>query len=88
MPNGGKPTKKQHYVPQVYLRGFSNDGNSIYSSYLGGNPEFNKSVPISSLCVENYLYEFRSKENDLVLTNHIEKILSKYENVFLQFRKK
>lgn len=44
-------TKKQHYIPQVFLRGFSEDKKYIWS-YLIDSMEKGKYVPIESLCRE------------------------------------
>lgn len=59
MPNIQKSTIKQHYVPQVYLRGFSQDKKRIYRYDLTN--ESQKLVPISSVCHKKYLYEFKGE---------------------------
>lgn len=79
------PTKKQHYVPQVYLRGFSSDKSKINAYWIDNNID-ERYIPIDSICRENYLYELRNDSNDLIATNHIEKCLSALEGMFSEYR--
>ena len=79
------PTKKQHYVPQVYLRGFSSDESKINAYWIDNNID-ERYIPIESICRENYLYELRNDSNDLIATNHIEKCLSALEGMFSEYR--
>lgn len=76
-----KPTKKQHYVPQVYLRGFSTDEKMImsYDVLCMSEP---KLVPIKSICFENYLYEIKNDDGKMVYVNYLEKFLSKLESEY------
>ena len=58
-------TKKQHYIPQVYLRGFSPDylrkkekvtaaeKYTIYCYALESEEQSKKAVPIKSICYKN-----------------------------------
>lgn len=64
--------KRQHYVPQFYLRRFSEDGTMI-SFYKLSDGTYRKSVPIDSIMFENWLYD-----DD----NHIEDVLTKAESVW------
>lgn len=64
--------KRQHYVPQFYLRRFSEDGAMI-SFYKLSDGTYRKSVPIASIMFENWLYD-----DD----NHIEDALTKAESVW------
>ena len=74
-------TKKQHFVPQVYLRGFSADEKRIWSYSL--DPiDSGTLVPIESLCRENYLYEIRGEDGNLIFPNWIETILCGLEGMF------
>lgn len=52
-------TKRQHYVPQHYLRGFSNLNKKEYYLYVY-NKENIKVYPsnIRKICYENYFYDF------------------------------
>ena len=57
-----KMTKKQHYVPRVYLESFSakNENNKIYSYPLDSKYADKKcltSISIRSICSEDNLYE-------------------------------
>ena len=76
-------TKKQHYVPQVYLRGFSTNNKQIWS-YTIDSLDNGKYVPIESICRENYLYEVKDNEGNWLTPNWIEKILSKLEGMFAE----
>ena len=97
MSTENKITKKQHYVPQVYLRGFSSEyhkGNkdlplskyTIYCHDLTARDQIMKAVPIKSICYNNYLYEVTGNEGEIVLPNYLEKILSAFEKMFGNFR--
>lgn len=82
-----KPTRKQHYVPQVYLKGFSNCGNMINAYWSDNNGIIKeKCVPIESICRENYLYELKNDSNELIAINYIEKCLSVIEGEFSEYR--
>jgi hypothetical protein len=47
--------KKQHYVPQFYLRNFSNDGKQIFVYHLASQTY--TLSPIASTCQEKYFYD-------------------------------
>ena len=64
--------KRQHYVPQFYLRRFSEDGIMI-SFYKLSDGTYRKNVPIDSIMFENWLYD----DDD-----HIENLLTKAESVW------
>ena len=64
--------KRQHYVPQFYLRRFSEDGLMI-SFYKLSDGTYRKSVPIDSIMFEKRLYD----DDD-----HIEDMLTKAESVW------
>lgn len=92
-------TKKQHYIPQVYLRGFSPEYNdksheiphsryTIYSYDLTKNTQLYEPVPIKSVCYKNYLYEVTGDEGAIVLPNHLEKCFSELEKMFSKYRHK
>ena len=84
--NDNQITKKQHFLPQVYLRGFSVDHKAICAFRLDNN-SISKSVPIKSVCSENYLYEVVNQDGKFLAPNHIEKFLGKIESMFGTFRK-
>lgn len=76
-----KITKKQHYVPRTYLRGFSEDEKRFWSYTLEPFDE-GTLVPIDSICRENYLYEVRDLAGEFVVPNFIEKVLSELEKQY------
>lgn len=78
-------TRKEHYVPVVYLKGFSSDGCSVHyydfqKDYATINP-----VPIRSMLFEKDLYEIRNSKREIVNANHIEKVLQKFEDMFSDY---
>lgn len=102
MPNGSNRTKKQHYVPQVYLRGFA-------PQYLKTDSEKNKNsktkygvfyydlqegtqskiaVPTNSVCFENDLYEVTGKSGEIVYDNRLENCFSGLESIYSKGKKR
>lgn len=77
-------TKKQHYVPQVYLRGFSEDDTRIWS-YSLDHLDGGKLVAIKSVCYIKELYEIHKKDGGLVAANWIENVLSKFESMYADY---
>lgn len=87
-------TKKQHYVPQVYLRWWKTDSDIENSKknkdfiyqYDQINPDNNKPypVPIKDVCQEDYLYEFIDKENKdkFINVNFYETCYKSFEDCF------
>lgn len=67
-----RPTKKQHYVPVVYLDGFSPDGKHIYE-YSLTDGAIRVPVKIEDVCRENFLYEVRNDDGELFNINFLEK---------------
>lgn len=100
MTKGTKITKKQHYIPQVYLRGFSPEyhkkGNAeiplakytIYCHDLNEKEQIMKAIPIKSVCYSDYLYEVTGDEGEIVLANHLERFFSSMEKRFSKYRDK
>ena len=90
-------TKKQHYIPQVYLRGFSpeyedskeieNSKHTIYCYDLIKNIQFPHPIPIKSICYEDYLYEVTDSNEEIVLPNYLEIVLGSLEKMFSKYRK-
>lgn len=92
-------TKKQHYIPQVYLRGFSPEymdkdnevslsRYTVYCHDLTKEAQSYKSVPIKSVCYKNYLYEVTGHNGEIVLPNYLEKFFSILEKMFSEYRYK
>lgn len=84
-------TKKQHYIPQFYLKRFTDESGYLHI-YDFDKQRYFKSVP-KEFGYERYLYETRlSKPNRMgeqfLFTNDIENIFAKYEGKFDAFLKK
>lgn len=84
MSNVQKPTVKQHYVPQVYLRGFSQDKKRIYRYDLKTYIQTSTPVPISSVCFQKNMYEFTDSKCKTLGVNYMEKCLCEFEANFSQ----
>lgn len=82
-----QPTKKQHYVPQIYLKGFSQDQNSVYEYLFKKNAAIEDPVSIESICREQYLYELRDQAGEILNINYIEDVLCEYEGQFAEHRR-
>ncbi len=73
-------TKKQHFIPRFYLKNFSDNGKTMYRyDKSTGNIA---SVSINSVCYQDYLYEFKDENDNLLLCNFNENMLSTYERRF------
>lgn len=91
-------TKMQHYIPQVYLRGFSPEylesekkeiptaRYTIYCYDLKTENQINKAVPIKSVCFCENLYEVIGDNRKIVIPNYLEKIFSKIETNYGKYR--
>ena len=85
-----KPTKDQHYIPQVYLRNFSPDSKKevgrdkmrIFRLPLDKIMDWNEKVRIKSQAYEKYLYEVYDNEDNMISINYIENCLCNLENDF------
>ncbi len=82
-----QPTKKQHYVPQIYLKGFSQDSSSIYEYNLARKKAIEKPVSIESVCSEKYLYELRDNSGEIININYVENVLCECEGRFAEYRR-
>lgn len=80
-------TEKQHYVPQVYLQSFSQDGINIYEYNFKKAAPIPTPVPIESVCREKFLYEQRDENGALADANYLEDILCGHEGRFAEFRR-
>jgi len=87
MPNGDNITKKQHYIPQTFLKGFSNDGKTICRYDLVKKKQQN-CIPIKSVAYGEYLYEIRNKDGTFLNPNKIEKNLSQIESQFAKYKQR
>lgn len=100
MSKGENIAKKQHYIPQVYLRGFSPEylrkemekisysRYTIYCYDLFRKTQIYKAVPIKSVCYLKSLYEVTGDKGEIVLPGYLEKCLSTVEKLFGEYRNK
>ncbi|MBU0579652.1 MAG: DUF4238 domain-containing protein [Candidatus Margulisbacteria bacterium] len=73
--------KKQHYVPQLYLRYFSHDKKRITVFSIKENKILSKSAPIKGQCYENFMYSKNPKFEDSICL--MESVVSKiFNNIF------
>ena len=90
VPNGSRLTKKQHYIPQVYLRGFSPEYSrkrenyskgkyTIYCHNINGKKQCLQAVPIKSICYNENLYEITGNQGEMLLPNYLERFFSAIE---------
>lgn len=82
-----KPTTDEHFVPQVYLRGFSKDDKNIFFYDLVNKKNSDLAVPISSVCFVKHLYETRNEKGEFINRNFVENCFSKLEGLFSERRK-
>ena len=94
-----KPTIKQHFIPQAYLRGFSpqyedskakkiaNSKCMIYCYDLK-NRQQSGLIPIKSICYEKNLYEVTNDQGEIILQNYLEKVFGLLERMFSMYRTK
>lgn len=78
---------KEHYVPQFYLRGFT-DNNGLLHVYNLNQKKFYTQIP-KNICFEKNLYETEWKDANpklgkYVLVNSIENEFCRYENEFAE----
>lgn len=86
MPNGNRPTVDEHYIPQVYLKGFSSNNKTIFRFDLKKENQSSKEVPISSIAFKKNGYEMQDGNNAFINRNFIEKSLSMIEAQFPKYR--
>lgn len=93
------PKKKQHYVPQVYLRGFSPEYKPLERSIvekdkftiLAYDLDTKKydsidAVPISSICFKKKLYEIYGSDEKIVFPNWLENYFCELEKMYGSYR--
>ncbi len=74
MAKGDGLTHNQHYIPQVYLKGFSESNNSVFLN-LTSCKNSSIAVPVKTICFKHDLYETKNEQGDYLLANHTEKFL-------------
>lgn len=78
-------TKKQHFVPQLYLKGFA-FGEQAWAVRKGPTGRFERlfQARVGDLCAKRYYHEVKvshvGSPGDLAIRNRIEKLLSKKEH--------
>lgn len=86
MANNKQITRKQHYIPEMYLKSFCNENGKIWQyNLLYGN--YKAVTPAQTGYIE-FLYETRWKgstdENkQFALVNYLENLFSDRENIYL-----
>ncbi len=80
-------TKEQHFIPQEYLRGFSQDSKTVFEYYLPKDKAIDDPVSIKDICKEKYLYELRDEQDVIININYLENIFCQYEGLFSDYRK-
>ena len=84
MANGEKPTEKEHFIPRMYLRGFSELKQSgkalIWQFNLKTMQQIPVQVNVQDICFEKNLYEIKSKDGLFTAQNTIEKTFGKIED--------
>lgn len=82
MENRQQVTKKQHYVPQFYLRHFCDENGRVWVCELGNHKIF-QTVP-ENICQEKYLYEVPWEESvfnqEYIFLNQQEQAFSDFES--------
>ncbi len=89
MANGDKPTVDEHYIPQMYLKGFSTVKTSkkpnketayIWQFNVKSMQQTKVPVNVCNICFEKDLYEIRDNTGSIVAQNYIERIFGLIEN--------
>ena len=93
------PKKKQHYVPQVYLRGFSpeyeplNKNDLPFEKYTIFSFDVEKraydsteAVPIQSICYKKKLYEIYGADEQIIFPNWLENYFCALEKMYGSYR--
>lgn len=93
------PKKKQHYVPQVYLRGFSPEYKPLNRSELPFEKytifsfdlekrayDSTEAVPIHSICYKKKLYEIYGTDDQIIFPNWLENYFCALEKMYGIYR--
>lgn len=83
MPNGGKPTENEHFIPRVYFRGFADINDSgkalLWQYSLKTMEQIPVPVDVGDICFEKNLYEIKGSNGLFIAQNMIEKTFGKIE---------
>lgn len=77
-------TKKEHYVPQMYLKHFTIDGNYCYT-LTNSNEIYHQNK--KDICKKDNLYEMRTESGGYIERNKFENMFSEIERLFEPFVK-
>lgn len=83
-------TKKEHYIPEVYLNNFAIAGDkeafthifSVKKMEILRNPKNDDLFTVDSQCREDYLYEIRNENDEIIDKNRYEKLFNELEGRF------
>ncbi len=83
-----KPKRDQHFVPKVYLKGFSEDDVFVIMNEVDQKIILSKSVPIDTICFKKDLYETKNNQGEFVNRNYLEECLRHLEIQFTYYRER
>ena len=66
----GKESKKQHFIPKMFIKHFAFDGHHCYT--LNDSNEIN-CQNVTEICKKKNLYELKNKDGEIVWPNFFEK---------------
>lgn len=79
-------TVNQHYIPRCYLKGFSENGKSLFR-YCAENGKVDR-VKTYKICYKNNLYEIKTDDSQYINRNKQENVLGNYERNFPALRER
>ena len=83
MPHGEKLTENEHFIPRMYLKGFSevigSDKAFIWQYNLNSMWQTPVSVNVKTVCFKKNLYEIMNEDGAFIAQNWIENIFGKIE---------
>lgn len=86
MQNNTKYTKREHYIPRVYYKGFSDIKHKktkekilAWAMDVKSIVPINNQIDIENFCAEDNLYELRNEEGEFIAQNFIEKTFGNIE---------
>lgn len=88
MAQGEQHTKSEHFIPRVYLRGFSNNGRFVMAYNAKEDRQYTNPFSIADICQKKYLYEYRNTDNSIINKNEIENGLGIIEGMFSEYRER
>ena len=82
MENQEQITKIQHFLPQFYLREFSESEKGIYRHDIEFPNKETVWTSIKKECSEPFLYEKKTETGELLEPNKLEKMFAQFETDF------